>query len=143
MRYKYTLKYCIRATVEWQLRNFRQEKRQLEKYKNDMIPSGVQGYSLTAGVCGGEAKRATEEIAVRIAETPYIKRLETSVAAIDKVMQSLDKKELHLIELVYWRQEYNIEGAAIIVGFSRSAAYRHINRILAEIAYQMGYIKEI
>jgi RinA family phage transcriptional activator len=143
MRYKYTLKYAIRSTVEWQLRNFRQEKRQLEKYKAELIPSGVQGYSLTAGVDGGEAKRSTEEVAMRIAETPYIKRIETTVAAIDKVIRSLDKKELHLVELVYWRQEYNIEGAALIVGFSRSAAYRHINRILAEIAYQMGYIKEI
>ena len=143
MRYKYTLKYAIRSTVEWQLRNFRQDKRQLEKYKAELIPSGVQGYSLTAGVDGGEAKRSTEEVAMRIAETPYIKRIEVTVAAIDKVIRSLDKKELHLVELVYWRQEYNIEGAALIVGFSRSAAYRHINRILAEIAYQMGYIKEI
>lgn len=143
MRYKYTLKYAIRSTVEWQLRNYRTEKRQLAKYKDELIPSGVQGYSLTAGVDGGEAKRSTEEVALRIAETPYIKRLETTVNAITKVVQDLDSKELHLIELVYWRQEYNVEGAAMIVGFSRSAAYRHVNRILTEMAYQLGYIKEI
>ena len=60
MRYKFSLKPEIKSTVEWELSSYRENKRQLEKAKRDLIPSGVQGYSLTAGVDGGEAKRSTE-----------------------------------------------------------------------------------
>lgn len=143
MRYKFDLSPSIKATVEWQLQYYREDCRQLEEFKNELIPSTVQGYSLTAGVDGGETKRTTEEVAFRLVSSPYIRRLEITCAAIKRALANMDKIDLKLIELVYWRREYTVEGAGMKVGLSRSAAYQRINRILGACAYELGYVSEL
>jgi RinA family phage transcriptional activator len=143
LRYKFDLSPSIKATVEWQLQYYREDCRQLEELKDELIPSPVQGYSLTAGVDGGEAKRTTEEVTMRIVSSLYIRRLETTCAAIKRALANMDKIDLKLIELVYWRREYTVEGAGMKVGLSRSAAYKRINKILGACAYELGYISEL
>lgn len=140
MRYKFSLPSEIKATVEWQLRYYREDKRQLNEIKRDMIPSGVQGYSLTAGVDGGEATRATEDIAMKMVSAPYIRRLEITIDAIDRALERMDETDKKLIELVYWRKEYTPEGAGLIVGIAKSAVYQRINKILGLIAFELGYV---
>lgn len=140
MRYKFSLPSEIKATVEWQLRYYREDKRQLNEIKRDMIPSGVQGYSLTAGVDGGEATRTTEDIAVKMVSAPYIRRLEITIDAIDRALERMDETDKKLIELVYWRKEYTPEGAGLIVGIAKSAVYQRINKILGLIAFELGYV---
>lgn len=140
MRYKFSLPPEIKATVEWQLRYYREDKRQLNEIKRDMIPSGVQGYSLTAGVDGGEATRTTEDIAMKMVSAPYIRRLEITIDAIDRALERMDETDKKLIELVYWRKEYTPEGAGLIVGISRSAVYLRLNKILGLIAFELGYV---
>ena len=140
MRYKFSLPSEIKATVEWQLRYYREDKRQLNEIKRDMIPSGVQGYSLTAGVDGGEATRTTEDIAIKMVSAPYIRRLEITIDAIDRALKFMDETDKKLIELVYWRNEYTPEGAGLIVGISRSAVYLRLNKILGLIAFELGYV---
>ena len=142
MRYKFSLKPEIKATVEWELSSYRENKRQLEKVKRDMIPSAVQGYSLTAGVDGGEAKRSTEEIAMKMVSAPYIYRLEFTVDAIGRALSRFDKLDMKLIELIYWRKEYTAEGAGMIVGIQKSAVYQRLNKILGCCAFEMGYVSE-
>jgi len=140
MRYKFSLPSEIKATVEWQLRYYREDKRQLNEIKRDMIQSGVQGYSLTAGVDGGEATRTTEDIAIKMVSAPYIRRLEITIEAIDRALELMDETDKKLIELVYWRNEYTPEGAGLIVGISRSAVYLRLNKILGLIAFELGYV---
>lgn len=140
MRYKFSLPPEIKATVEWQLRYYREDKRQLNEIKRDMIPSGVQGYSLTAGVDGGEATRTTENIAMKMVSAPYIRRLEITIDAIERALERMDDIDKKLIELVYWRKEYTPEGAGLIVGISRSAVYLRLNKILGLIAFELGYV---
>ncbi len=140
MRYKFSLPSEIKATVEWQLRYYREDKRQLNEIKRDMIPSGVQGYSLTAGVDGGEATRTTEDIAMKMVSAPYIRRLEITIDAIDRALERMDETDKKLIELVYWRKEYTPEGAGLIVGIAKSAVYQRINKILGLIAFELGYV---
>ena len=140
MRYKFSLKPEIRSTVEWELSSYREDKRQLEKVKRDMIPSGVQKYSLTAGVDGGEAGRSTEEIAMKMVSAPYIYRLEHKVDAIGRALAYFDDLDMKLIELIYWRKEYTPEGAGMIVGVSRSGVYLRLNKILGCVAFEMGYV---
>lgn len=140
MRYKFNLPPEIKSTVEWQLRYYREDKRQLNEIKRDMIPSGVQGYSLTAGVDGGEATRTTEDIAMKMVSAPYIRRLEITIDAIDRALERMDETDKKLIELVYWRKEYTPEGAGLIVGISRSAVYLRLNKILGLIAFELGYV---
>ena len=140
MRYKFSLAPDIKATVEWQLRYYKEDKRQLNEIKADMIPSAVQGYSLTAGVDGGGSGRTTENIAMAMVSTPYIRRLEITIDAIDRALAQLDATDKQLIELIYWRNVYTPEGAGMIVHLQKSAVYQRINKILGLIAYEMGYV---
>lgn len=140
MRYKFSLKPEIKSTVEWELSSYRENKRQLEKAKRDMIPSGVQKYSLTAGIDGGGAKRSTEEVAMKMISAPYIYRLEFTVDAIERALRYFDEVDMKLIELIYWRREYTAEGAGMIVGISRSGVYLRLNKILGCVAFEMGYV---
>lgn len=142
MRYKFNLERKIKSAVEWQLENYREDKRQLEKVKRDLIPSAVQGYSLTAGVDGGEAKRTTEEIAVKIVSAPYIMRLEINVDAIERAMMRFDSIDMKLIELIYWKHEYTPEGAGMVIGIAKSSVYQRLNKILGCVAFELGYVSE-
>lgn len=141
MKYRYQLSQKVKNTVEWQLSSYREDKRTLEQAKRDMIPSTVQGYSLTAGVDGGEAKRTTEEVAVRIVSAPYIRRLEIEIDAIERAFRYFDHTDMNLIDLIYWRKSNNAEGAGLKVGLQKSAVYQRLNKILGMIALEMGYIK--
>lgn len=140
-RYKFDLSPSIKATVEWQLQYYREDLRQLEEVKRDLIPSPVPSYSQTTGAAG-DTKRTTEDIAMRMISSPYIRRLEISCEAISRVLSNLDEIDLKLIELVYWRREYTVEGAAMKIHLSKTAAYQRINKILGAIAYSLGYVQQ-
>lgn len=142
MKYKYRLTPPLKATVEWQLASYKADKQQLELAKHEMIPSPVQGYSLTAGVDGGEAKRTTEEVTVRMMTAPYIRRLEIQVDAIERAFRYCDSIDMKLIDLIFWRKGNTAEGAGMKVGLQKSAVYQRLNKILGKIALEMGYIKE-
>ena len=142
MRYKFKLKPEIKSMVEWQLASYKEDKRTLEQAKVDMMPSTVQGYSLTAGVDGGEAKRTTEEITVRIISAPYIRRLEIEIDAIERAFRYFDPIDMRLIDLIYWHKGNTAEGAGIKAGIQKTATYQRLNKILGMIALEMGYIKE-
>ena len=122
------------------MRYYREDKRQLNEIKRDLIPSGVQGYSLTAGVDGGDASRTTEDIAMKMISAPYIRRLEITIDAIDRALERMDDVDKKLIELVYWRKEYTPEGAGMVVGIAKTAVYQRINKILGLIAFELGYV---
>lgn len=141
MKYKFNLAPEIRSAVEWHLRYYPEDSRQLEGFKNDMIPSPVQGYSLTAGVDGGEAKRTTEDVAFRIVSSQYIRHLEITCDAIKRALSNFDAVDMKLIELVYWRKEYTVVGAGAKIGLSQTAAYQRINKILGVIAFELGYVR--
>lgn len=140
MKYKFDLSPEIKSAVEWHLRHYHEDVRQLEEYKRDMIPSPTQGYSLTAGVDAGTTKRTTEDVAFRIASSQYIRHLETSCEAIKRALSNFDAVDMKLIELVYWRKEYTVGGAGARVGLSQTSAYQRINKILGVIAYELGYV---
>ncbi len=140
MKYKFDLSPSIKSTVEWQLQYYKEDLRQLESMKKDVIPSTVQGYSLTAGVDGGEAKRTTEEITMQIINSPYIRRLEMTCDAIQRALKIFEDVDMRLIELVYWKREYTVEGAGMKIGLSKSAAYQRVNKILGVVAYELGYV---
>lgn len=140
MRYKFSLSTKIKSTVEWELSSYRENKIQLEKVKRDLIPSAVQKYSLTAGVDGGDSKRSTEEIAMKMISAPYIYRLEYTVEAIERAFTRYDSIDMKLIDLIYWRKEYTAEGAGMVVGIQKSAVYQRINKILGVAAFELGYV---
>ena len=58
------------------------------------------------------------------------------------MLSALDEVDLKLIELVYWRREYTVEGAAMAIHISKTAAYQRINKVLGAIAYALGYVQQ-
>lgn len=139
MRYKFALSPSIKATVEWQLQYYKEDRRQLEEYKADLIPSATPAYTFDKGG-SNEAHRSTEDIAMKIISSPYVRRLEISCEAIRRALDSCDSIDLQLIELVYWRKEYTVEGASMAINIGKSSAYQRINKILGRIAYELGYV---
>jgi len=125
--------FCI-----WELEHYHENRRQLEEVKRDSIPSPTPSYEGTSH--GSEASRTTENVALRICSAQYIKRLEDSVRGVGRVVSVLSQVDRKLVNLVYWQKAYTVTGAAQVVGLSTSAAYDHINAILASIARELGYI---
>ena len=140
MKYKYSLPLGLKRTIEWHLEHYPEDRRQLEEYKRELIPSPVQAYSPTAGVDGGEAHRSTEEIVIRLNSSPYIRMLEITCKAIKTVLDAEDETSRKIVSLVYWKREYTVEGAGMVLNLSTSQVYRRINKLLSRIAYEMGYV---
>jgi RinA family phage transcriptional activator len=140
-KYKFSLTPQIKGYVEWQLEHFHEDRKQLEQYKRDMIPSPVQSYSLTGGVQSGGTSNPTEKIGMRIANSAYILTTEKSVDAIEKVLSRCDPTDLKLIDLVYWQKAYTMHGAGMKAGLSERGAYYRINNILCMLAVEMGMVR--
>lgn len=129
----------IRDFVAWQLEHYPSNRSQLESIKRDLIPSPTPTYGGSEGH-SNEAHRTTEDIMVQISSSAYIRQLEQTVAAIRYVVDRLDMTDLQLVELVYFKGTHTVEGAAIIVGLSRTAAFNHINKVLTAVALELGLI---
>lgn len=137
-KYKSSISPRVRGMVEWQLEHYREYKDEIQQYWADMIPSATPKY--TDGKGGGEVSRNAENTALRIASSPYLMQIERSCKAIEYVLKNTDDIDRKLVELVYWKQAYTVAGAAQILHISRSAAYRRKDRILYNIAAELGYV---
>lgn len=129
----------IRDFVAWQLEHYQTNRAQLESFKRDLIPSPTPNYGGSEGH-STEAHRTTEDIAMQISSSAYIRNLEQTVKAIQYVIERLDDTDLRLIELVYFKGTHTVDGAAMIVNLSSRTAYRHINRVLTAVALELGLI---
>lgn len=139
-KYKFTLAQKVKDWVAWQLEHYHEDKKQLEQYKNDMIPSPIASYSLAGGCGSGSVSQPTENLAIKMATSAYIIEIERNIATIDRVLSVLSETDKQLIDLVYWKRTYTIAGAGMKVGLSTSKAYQHINNILGLIALERGYV---
>ena len=138
-KYKFKLDARVKGIVEWRLTRYRDDKRELETAVERLMPSPTPSYPLNSGGSGSTGRR-TEEQAFKILSSPYLMQMEHDCKAIDRAMQRFDQTDMKLIELVYWRQEYSIEGAGQLIGLSKSSAYRHVNAILTAVAVEMGLV---
>lgn len=138
-RYKANLEKRLKGFIEWKLEHYHENKRQLEEYKRDMIPSATPAYSLAAGGHSGESRPA-ENISLKIIDDQYVRQTACIVDAIERVMNKLSRDDYMLIDLVYWKGSHSIEGAALALHTSKSTAYRKINAIITAIAKELGYV---
>lgn len=139
-KYRFDLTKEVKDTVEWILGRYHEDKRQLEIYKNDMMPSVTQGYSHATGVSGGGVSNPTESIGMKMVTSPYILWTERNCSAIDRVLDRLSETDKQLINLVYWEKTYNVIGAGKKVGLEKTDAYKHINNILGLLALEIGIV---
>ena len=143
MRYKFNLTREIKSAVEWQVRDYREYKRQIEEYWREALPSPVQKYSQTGGSGGASANRSTEETVIQIKSTYYMRHLETTCEAIERALSYMDEIDMRLIDYIYWKKWLNPTGAGEKIGLSKSAVYERLNKILGILAYELGYVQMI
>ena len=139
-KYKFDLVPEVKTTVEWTLGRYHEDKRELEKYKNALIPSATPNYSAAGGTSKGGTSNPTESIGIRMLTSPYILWTERNCAAVERVLGMLDETDKQLIELVYWKRTYGITGAGAKVGYAKTEAYTHVNNILGLLALEMGIV---
>lgn len=138
VKYRFCLTPAVRSISEWQLEHYREDKRQLEKIRNDAISIPIASGERTKT---NALARPTETAAIRLS-APYILRMETGVAAVQRALDLSEPEDLKLIQLVYWEKRYNVDGAASVLYMGRATAYRRINEILGCVAFGLGYIKD-
>lgn len=142
MRYnKFQINKKIRDFVEWQLIHYKENEAQLEQYKLDLIPSPTPSYSLTGGGGGNSESRPNEQLVIKMVTDRYIVEMTRTVEGIKKVLVRASEDDMNLIDLVYWKQTYTVEGAGMVLNMSKSTAYRRINNILTAIAIELGYVQ--
>lgn len=139
-KYKFSLNPKIKGYIEWQLEHYPEDKKELEEYKQDLIPSATQSYSQTSGVQSGSTSNPTERDGLKLATNPYILATERNIRAIEIALQKCDGIDLKLIDLVYWKRSHTVEGAGMVAHVSKSAAYYRINSALCAIALEMGIV---
>lgn len=138
---KSVLQPRIRDFVAWQLEHYHDNKRQLEEIKRDMVPSPTPTYG-GSGSHSNEAHRATEDVAMQICSSAYLRNLEQTVRAIDYVLSKLDETDMKLLSLVYFKGTCTVAGAAQIVNLSQSGAYKRIQNMMIAIALELGLIND-
>lgn len=138
-KYEASLEKRLKEFIEWELEHYPENKRQLEEYKRDMIPSATPAYSLAAGGHSGES-RPTENIGLKIISDQYVIHTARTVEAIERVLNKISREDYKLIDLVYWKGSHSISGAALSCHMSKSAAYRRLNIITTALAKEMGYV---
>ena len=139
-KYKFALTSAIKGFVEWQLEHYHEDKKQLEQYRRDMMPQITPSYSLASGIQNGSTSDPTAKAGIKMATSQYIRSMEQSIEAVDRVLARCDDSDRQLIELVYWRRSHTITGAGMIAGLSQKAAYNRINKLLTLTAAEMGLI---
>lgn len=139
---KFYLNSYVKGYVEWELEHYRDNEKQLESYKNSLMPSSISNYNLNSGGKGGMSN-PTEKAAVKMADSVYIQTLERNIAAIGRALKKCDETDYKLIDLVYWRNTHTIPGAALKVNLSIPGAYKRINKILCSLALEMGLINVV
>jgi len=150
-RYKFSLSPHVRRMAEWDLEHYYENKKSLEQYKADILPSFTQRYSRDTGktktqgvnpsfIKTGEISKPTEDSGIKLATSQYILHVEQCIKAVEKALEHCDDTDIKLIDLVYWKQTYTISGAAQKVSLTKSPAYTRINGILCFIALELGYV---
>ena len=137
-----TLSRAVKMITVDALANHNANRRALANLRNDKIPSATQHLSPTAGVqISHSENRTTENVAMAIINTPYYDRLTKTIAAVDKLLDSLSPTDRRLIYYTYvCATPVTVEAAADMVGIGKTAAYARINAILTQLARDLGYI---
>jgi RinA family phage transcriptional activator len=139
MKYKFSLSPRVKGMAEWVLEHYYENKKNLEQYKIDLIPSAIQQISLTH-ISKTQDGRPAEDTAVRIATSQYVLHAEKSIQAVERVLERCNDTDKRLVDLVYWKGTYSVVGAAQKVSLSPTGAYKRINGILCAVALEMGYV---
>lgn len=88
---------------------------------------------------GGAASRSTEIVAMRALPPARQAEYEAVTKAIEQTKRFKNGADrLALIDLVFWKQTHNTEGAAMVIGYSESSSRRFHREFLYLVGINRG-----
>lgn len=140
MKYRKQLPREVKRIAEYHLRFYQANKKELQHYQRDMIPSPTPAYATTGGSHDSESRPA-ERVALKLATDRYIFQLEQSISIVEDIVSKLNQADAYLVRHVYWTHDLTVSGAASKLHMDTSTAYEHLNNILYDLATMLGYIR--
>ena len=76
----------------------------------------------------------------RLENSRYIRQAETTIEAIERVLKRLPPEKVKAIDLMYWKGTHTATGAGMEIGAHEVTVYRWVNKIVSDIAKEMGFL---
>lgn len=144
------MKKAVFRYVEAELYDYPYTKRDIESIREDIIESGrtLEGFlteALRLGTipCGGTPSDPTAHKAIRLLTNRRLKRMEETVAAIERVLARLPAEKKRLVELKYWDGRYTDKGIIQQLNISERTYYRWRREIVLAVAIEMGLVNAV
>ena len=134
------LTWATRRFVEQEIRWYPQLLREYLDLRNDIILAQPRRDTV---VSGGEVGDPTGRKAVRLVSDRYLRRLESSLPAMEEAMRLLaeqedGEKKCELVRLTYWTMGLGTEQIAKRLNISRRTYFYWKDQILLLVAWCLG-----
>jgi len=130
----------IRKYIESELRHYRENRKEIEAMREDIVegsPGGLDGQPRGPGI-----SNPTERNATRLLTNRRLGKLEETVNAIEIVVEELDEDRRKLIEYTYFKRPRTLTdaGVACRLNVSIRTFYRWRDLIIHRIAHELGLV---
>ena len=128
----------LKGFILWELEHYPENKRQLERFKYDMITAKdytIDGQPRQTGA-GDPTARKVEQLE----SSAYIRQTEQTLEAIERVLRRQPPEKRKAVELMYWRRTHTATGAGMEIGASKSTVYNWIDDIVVQTAKELGFL---
>lgn len=131
----------IKQHVVYNLELYYKQLAAIRTERERLMPSTTQGYSDTAGCSSSGPRRVTEDDAMMLVTSSYIRNLETITVATKSYLDSTDDTTRRLLMMCYiGNNRVNVDTAAARLQISAAKAYYLIHRAIIRLAVLYGYI---
>jgi len=130
------IKSAVFKYIEAELYDYPQTKQAIEELKEDIIEEAP-----VLDDVGGNTHRVSNPTlskTMRLVTNRRLARMEQTVAAIDRVLNSLDPDRRRLVELKYFEKRLANAGVAMELNISDATFYRWRNEIILLVAVELG-----
>lgn len=128
----------VKGFVLWELEHYPENKRQLEQYRNDIITA--KDYTIDGQPRGTDTGDPTARKVEQIENSAYIRQMEQTIEAIERVLNRQPPEKIKAIDLMYWRGTHTATGAGMEIGAGKTTIYDWINNIAEQIAKELGLV---
>lgn len=134
------LKQSTKRHIESEIMDYHKTKQELENVKQDLLYGQFPNNDENVG--GGRKNLPTTPVENRVIarlQSKQIRRLETTLSAIESVYENLNPEKQEFLRVCFWERKYTIVGLASKFNISRRTAIRWKNEIIVLVAKEFGY----
>lgn len=133
------MKRAVFRYVEAELYDYPFTVKEIARLRADIAleGQGLEAALLQEHVTGGRQPDPTREKAIRLLTNRRLRRMEETVAAIQRVYDRLPPEKQRLVDLKYW-QRYGNLAVATRLHISRATFYRWRAEVVTAVAVELG-----